>query len=520
MKIIVYALALFSAFFISSAFGNDTLPADYVAAQGTQNICVKVGKSSPTVEGCSISSIEEAAHMACVIFATNYTIPSSGSYTWGASTCYQQNTQWRIKTEGTRHYSNGTNLPTEEHFGLIVSQPTQTNSFKCPPDIAPEYTNPYPYSQSDAGFVCVKPTSNPDDPDEENPDPNDGCDEFGMNSFLPPSDGLNVPTGGSVCHTLDNGTKCAYKQNPFGTGYEQTGQACSGEEPEYPPPQLPPPNPEDPWACATVGATEHYAVCPIDPTKECNPLVVTGDGGDQVQHQCPSGCGSVNGQYVCVHEDKNGNGIPDKDETDPDNPDPDNPDPDNPDPNNPDEGESADLTRTNTLLSGLDGKLGIGNSRLSDIKNGIEGMTNEQKKGNGSLAAIASNTAKTANNTKGTSENTAEILKSISETDVSNTFNPESSASFYESEYEDGFAGVWQEKSGEFQQTEAYQFLQQFKFNGGGAAPDTSICFNLGQFMDFGCSELPVPDAGLLAILKVFILISAAFLCRKLIFGG
>lgn len=512
-------MALFSAFFVS-VIQADTLPADYRGAKGENSYCTKAGITRGTVEGCSPIGMEQAKYVACLNFASSYTKQSDQYYTWGGSSCISENGSYKVKTEGTRHYSNGSSLPTQSTKSLIFSNGDYAMSFSCPPDIDPEYTQQYPYADSDAGFVCVKPNSNPDpdDPDEENPDPNDGCDEFGMNSFLPPSDALSVPAGGNVCHTLDNGTQCAYKQNPFGTGYEQTGQACIGDEPEYPPPQLPPPNPEDPWACATVGSTEHYAVCPIDPNTECNQIVVTGDGGDQVQHQCPSGCGSVNGQYVCVHDDENGNGIPDKDETDPDNPDPDNPDPDNPNPDNPDDGESPDTTRTNTLLTGIDGKIGIGNSRLSDIKNGIEGMTNEQKKGNGSLAAIASNTAKTANNTKGTSENTAEILKSISETEVSNTFNPENSASFYESEYEEGFGGVWDEKSSQLQNTGVFKFLAQFKFNGGGSQPDMQICFN--STANLGCEVIPFDWTRILPFLKACILITAAFACRRIIFGG
>lgn len=525
MKKIFYALALFSAFFVFDLLANEGAPDDFPSNLEWPGI-------SPQSElwytlSCRMSHLTTPSEMKgpnpselaerCMAYARSF-FPSDGCSYWPRA---QVSTNTSSSGSVSFNYSRpegvsscqGANSLSYAWKGSYDTPPT------CPPDAYPLYKNPY-YKDGEI-YSCHKESDGTEEPEPEEPDPNDnGCDEFGDNSFLPPKDSLGVPAGGSVCHTLSDGTQCAYKKDPFGTGFEQTGQSCSPEDTPYGEPELPPNNPDDPDACAVVGSVEFFALCPVDPNEECNQIIITGDGGDMVHHDCPAGCGSINGQFVCAHEDKNANGIPDKDETDPDNPDPDNPDPDNPDPNNPDEGESADLTRTNTLLSGLDSKVGIGNSRLSDIKAGIDGMTNEQKKGNGSLAAIASNTAKTANNTKGTSENTAEILKSISETDVSNTFNPESAASFYESEYEDGFGGVWQEKSGEFQQTEAYQFLQQFKFNGGGAAPDTSICFNLGQFMDFGCSELPVPDAGLLAILKVFILISAAFLCRKLIFGG
>jgi hypothetical protein len=472
MKIIVYALALFSAFFVSS----EQLPYDpnnLVPAENnlTGGIC---SYSSWSIETTSVSE--------CADFIL--TLPGTSGFVF-------LNTEQRGSTINLNWNKNGQS--SVYTFGTIT-QPQY--GYTCPPDSHPEHT-------IKVGDMCAKPL----------PEPTDSCDEFGNNSFLPPNESLNVPAGGSVCHTTSGGSQCQYKKNPFGSGFEQTGQQCTGEETPYPKPDLTPPdNPDDPNACATVGAVDPYAICPVNPNDVCNRIIVSGDGGDKIMNQCPSGCGSVDGQYVCAYPDKNGDGIPDE-----------NQDPqkgnDTKDPNDPND-ETPDSTKTNNLLYGLDKKLGVGNSRLTGIKTGIEGMTKEQIKGNGSLAAIASNTAKTANNTLGTSENTAEILKSISETEIGDSFNPENAASFYESEYEEGFAGVWQEKSGEFQQTEAYQFLQQFKFNGGGAAPDTSICFNLGQFMDFGCSELPVPDAGLLAILKVFILISAAFLCRRLIFGG
>jgi len=133
---------------------------------------------------------------------------------------------------------------------------------------------------------------------------------------------------------------------------------------------------------------------------------------------------------------------------------------------------------------------------------------------------VEKNTKLTSENTDVIAGNTKGILDTLSETDVVNNFNPDSSSSFYESSYENGFTGIWEEKSVLFEQTETIQFLQQFKFNAGGSPPDTQICFNLGGTMDFGCAELPTPSPQLLAILKIFILITAAFLCRALIFGG
>jgi hypothetical protein len=92
--------------------------------------------------------------------------------------------------------------------------------------------------------------------------------------------------------------------------------------------------------------------------------------------------------------------------------------------------------------------------------------------------------------------------------------------SLYESEYEDGFLTVWEDKESEFKNTEAVKFLDQFKFSGGGAAPNAQMCFNLGSNMNFGCAELPLPSAAIFAFIRIVILISAAFLCRRIIFGG
>ncbi len=99
-------------------------------------------------------------------------------------------------------------------------------------------------------------------------------------------------------------------------------------------------------------------------------------------------------------------------------------------------------------------------------------------------------------------------------------FDPANATSFWESEYEDGFQGVWDEKAESLKSTEAAQFIQQFKFTGGGAAPDNRICFNLGQYMNYGCKDIPLPSATVMAFIKICILVTAAFLCRRIIFGG
>lgn len=149
-------------------------------------------------------------------------------------------------------------------------------------------------------------------------------------------------------------------------------------------------------------------------------------------------------------------------------------------------------------------------TRLYHMKDSVNNISNSSRN-------IASNTSITNEKLDQLIENTSSFQGT---TQIDSNFDSSKSQSFYSSEYPNGLEGVWSSKSSEFKQTETFNFLQQFAFNAGGSPPDTEICFNLGSHMDFGCADLPTPSSQLLAILKVFILITAAFLCRALIFGG
>ena len=91
---------------------------------------------------------------------------------------------------------------------------------------------------------------------------------------------------------------------------------------------------------------------------------------------------------------------------------------------------------------------------------------------------------------------------------------------YWESEYEDGLEGMFLGKLEEYKQTEFFLFLEQFKPQiSGGAAPNYNWCFNFGQYMNLGCHNLSI-DPRVFPALKIFILISAAFACRAILFGG
>lgn len=90
---------------------------------------------------------------------------------------------------------------------------------------------------------------------------------------------------------------------------------------------------------------------------------------------------------------------------------------------------------------------------------------------------------------------------------------------FYESEYPNGFQDVWNNNKTLFQQTEMYQFLEQWKVTVSGGAPSMEFCFNLGGSMNYGCDTVAI-DPRVFPFLYVITMICMAFLCRSLIFGG
>jgi len=91
---------------------------------------------------------------------------------------------------------------------------------------------------------------------------------------------------------------------------------------------------------------------------------------------------------------------------------------------------------------------------------------------------------------------------------------------FWESEYPDGVEGMFEGKIDELKETEFYLFLEEFNPPiSSGSAPMYTLCFNFGPFGNYGCQEIAI-DPRVFPALKVFILISAGFGCRRILFGG
>lgn len=91
---------------------------------------------------------------------------------------------------------------------------------------------------------------------------------------------------------------------------------------------------------------------------------------------------------------------------------------------------------------------------------------------------------------------------------------------FWESEYENGLQGIMDEKLIDVKGTEFFGFIDQFNPSiGGGAAPSYNMCFNIGGLVNLGCHNFDI-DPRTFPAIKIFILVSAGFLCRRILFGG
>lgn len=110
------------------------------------------------------------------------------------------------------------------------------------------------------------------------------------------------------------------------------------------------------------------------------------------------------------------------------------------------------------------------------------------------------------------------IGEGVNETSVETDLEPsEGIESFYEAEYPNGFQDVWQKNKAAFENTEMNQYLDSWRLTAQGSPPPMQLCFNI--MVDFGCSEFVI-DPRVFPFLRIIMLVSTAFLCRALIFGG
>ncbi len=90
---------------------------------------------------------------------------------------------------------------------------------------------------------------------------------------------------------------------------------------------------------------------------------------------------------------------------------------------------------------------------------------------------------------------------------------------FYQQKYPDGLQGAWNARKAEFEDSAFMGFLSSFIPSFSGSCPGWSMNINIASWASFGIHEFQ-SLCWVFDFIKVVLLVSAAFLCRALIFGG
>ncbi|WP_199524898.1 hypothetical protein [Pseudoalteromonas sp. bablab_jr011] len=173
MRILIFILALMSAFFTFDLLANTTLPDDYKSpkfdVQWHANAQMKTHTGSASGDGEL-----EAKNSACNIAASAYlpsiynknTESSRTSYISSSCECSITSNSCNVRVSFSRStkYFNGNELvwsdpETINSYSSDKAQASaeQIESYSCPPNNAPLYTDSFPTPDTEAGFVCIQP---------------------------------------------------------------------------------------------------------------------------------------------------------------------------------------------------------------------------------------------------------------------------------------------------------------------------------------------------------------------------
>lgn len=90
---------------------------------------------------------------------------------------------------------------------------------------------------------------------------------------------------------------------------------------------------------------------------------------------------------------------------------------------------------------------------------------------------------------------------------------------FYEQKYPDGLEGVWNQKRQEFEDSEFISFLNGFVPSFSGTCPVVGIPLNIAPWANYGYGTFD-NLCNIFDLVKVIMLVTAMFMCRRIIFGG
>jgi hypothetical protein len=355
-------------------------------------------------------------------------------------------------------------------FPSYVGNLQSVDSIACPPSQTPDNTYPRDTNNDGVPNECYDP---------KQLDLLDDCNTSSGNEILDVA--VTSPQG---CFTQEDGSVCSYIAVTTMSGQQYYAMDLEGSCYH-----------DD--AVSLNGNSD--GLISEAPTQTQDDFSCNGSGGEGGLYTCAEnesdftdlegnpdeGCGTLNGTFVCVSGDIDGDTIPDYLD----------PDVDGDGVRNQDDIDADGDGKDDVIKRGSDSGAAavVVNVDVSDIEIDLSPVVKE-------LVEIK------------------DLLKG--ETEIERITEPTKElVGFYESVYEDGVEGMFEGKTAEFQETEFYLFLNQFKPSFGGSPPDMSFCMNFGTYMNLGCFTL-VLDPRIFPALKIFILITAGFTCRKIIFGG
>jgi hypothetical protein len=350
----------------------------------------------------------------------------------------------------------------------------------CPPESFPRYVSPV---MNETGELegCY-------DPAQANL-----VDDCNLNST---DQYLAVPVTAPIgCFTTSNGSQCKYKSVDVGNGVNAYELDLEGDcytdlfpdiegDPET---TTTPTNSED--TCKPWGGTG--MICREKREDVCD-----------MYGNCNEGCGTVNGTFVCIDADRDGDGVPDY--LDPD--------------------VDGDGVRNEVDLDndgdGIDDSIDLSKPKEGEIDIDLSPIVNELKKGNAELSEIGQGVDMLNNDLKFLAKDVSDIKESITEVGTYKQDKPKGGLKgFWETDYPEGLQGVVDAKMAEVQSTQFFTFLEQFQISVGGSSATYDMCFDLGGMGNLGCHNFDI-DPRTFPAIKIFILISAVFLCRRILFGG
>ncbi|WP_445766612.1 hypothetical protein [Rheinheimera sp.] len=407
---------------------------------------------------------------------------------------------------------------------LVMHSFVQTEITKCAPDAYPQFTaGPI---EIEGAKYCYYAAEAPPEPDPCDCNDYRGDAPYSFESVVAPvgkyNDTDNMPQcitlsranpddiGGDMLHcecqvsakkwlsfssATQNGVEMErWEPYPVAKGQPSgtiTGVTCADKNGGPEPPE------DAPKDCYTLKSGVKW--CWADPAENCT--VING------QEQCSTGCGYVNGDFVCYED-----------------PDPVLPDRPNDELNEVDDNITdpdklmTDINKGDLkqIQSGTEQRLDNVVVSLGNNNNQLQNIGDKITDTNSKLDGIGQQLDGQGKSLKGIADGIGEAFGDDGEPEGGGL---DGEGTWYESEYPDGIVGIWNEHSAALQQTPMFDFLNQFQIAPDGTQPDMNFCFNLGSLGDLGCKAVEVP-AIVWVFLKLCILITAAFTCRALIFGG